>query len=364
MFKLEESTSNHNINVDLQKEAKNIVLEEMEKMGLIAKMKAQIKSSVLKILEKQKQGVKQNLEFDYLTPLHRQNKNKEILLAYHVIKEFLQFYEMEYSLPIFENESNIRENVKRETLLGELSMKNNPVDENKPILVQLINNYIQDVNSKKNVNMSQKLDESYGLRGGLLNADIHSVNEDFSKRNENASHSPSINIGNLPTGMGVGKKTLIPISFTNKSIDLKENTSDSSKNSDTMKFNTANINEIYSNSKINTGSVQQDISEKNKDGSDLNTSNNSKDSPTKENVGFYFNTNEYTTHNKYDEEFSEVIMEDIPEVKFTLNAKNDEIEDSKKSLTANSTSNFAFDSSVSNYILNEFDHVEDVEIPK
>jgi len=364
MFKLEESTSNPNINVDLQKEAKNIVLEEMEKMGLIAKMKAQIKTNVLKILEKQKQGVKQNVEFDYLTPLHRQSKNKEVLLAYHVIKEFLQFYEMEYSIPIFDNESNIRENIKRETLLGELSMNNNSVNEDKPILVQLINNYIQDASSKKNVNMSQKLDDSYGLRGGLLNADIHSVNDDFTKRNESASHSSSINIGNLPTGLGVGKKTLIPISFTNKSVNLTENNNDSSNNSDTMKFNTANINEIYSNNKINTASLQQDNSEKNKDVSDNLNTYNSKDSPAKENNEFCFNDDEYTTHNKYDEEFSEVIMEDIPEVKFTLNSKNDEIEDSKKSLTANSTSNLAFDSSVSNYILNEYDHVEDVEIPK
>ena len=79
---------------------------------------------------------------------------------------------------------------------------------------------------------------------------------------------------------------------------------------------------------------------------------------------FNFNPSEYTTNNKYDDEFSEVIMEDIPEVKFTPNAKNDEIEDSKKSITGTSTSNFGFDNSVTNYNLNEFDHVEDVEIPK
>jgi len=379
MFKLEGSSINNptqSINVDLQQEAKSIVLEEMEKMGLMSKIKSQIKMNVLKILEKQKQSVKQNLEFDYITPLHKQNKNKEILLAYHVIKEFMQFYELEYTLPIFENESNIREDLKRETLLSELSLKNNPVNENKPVLVQLINSYLHDVNNKKSLNVSQKLDESYGIRGGLLNVDIHSVVDETTRKNEILSSLglPPLNVGNLPpSGLGGGKKVLSPISFTNKSVELKESQSPT-KNSELMKFNTANLNDIYSNPLNNfnnnmsqNGTSSNNISNiKNKEGLNSDDSDKNKNktiSPT-ENLLFSFNPGEYSTNNKYDEEFSEVIMEDIPEVKFTPNAKNDEIEDSKKSLTGNSTSNLGFDSSVTNYNLNEFDYVEDVDILK
>ena len=377
MFKLEGSNINNptqNINVDLQHEAKSIVLEEMEKMGLMSMIKAQLKMNVLKILEKQKQSVKQNLEFDYITPLHKQNKNKEILLAYHVIKEFMQFYELEYTLPIFENESNIRENLKRETLLSELSLKNNPINENKPVLVQLINNYLHDVNNKKSLNASQKLDESYGIRGGLYNVDIHSVVDETAKKNEVLSSLglPTLNIGNLPpSGLGGGKKVLSPISFTNKSVELKESQSPT-KSSELMKFNTANLNDIYSNPSNNfnknmslNGSNSNNISNnKNKEELNSDDADKNKTISATENLVFSFNPGEYSTNNKYDEEFSEVIMEDIPEVKFTPNAKNDEIEDSKKSLTGNSASNLGFDSSVTNYNLNEFDYVEDVDIQK
>lgn len=382
MFKIEDSNylhNSHNSNVDLQKEAKSIVMEEMEKMGLMAKMKAQIKMNVLKILEKQKQSVKQNLEFDYITPLHRQNKNKEVLLAYHLIKEFMQFYELEYTMPIFENESNIRENLKKDTLLSELSIKNNSNYENKPVIVQLITNYLHDINNKKSLNVSQKLDESYGMKGGLYNVDINSLNDGDTKKNEGIGSSgglPSINIGNLPSGgMGTGKKVLSPISFTNKSVELKEGDSPS-KSTESLKFNTANINEIYGNNNNNTSGGMNNVSKtspKNNENMNINlkdnrnvdfNNNNEKLETPDDNIVFKYNPSEYTTNNKYDDEFSEVIMEDIPEIKFTPNAKNDEMEDSKKSLTANSTSNFGFDSSATNYNMTEFDHVEDVEIPK
>ena len=107
--------------VDLQKEAKKLVISKLEESGLIDKMKAKIKANVLKILDGQKEGMKQQLDFDYMTPLYRQNKPKEVVLLCQLIKEFMKFYEMEYTLPIFENESNIKETVKRETLLKEMN---------------------------------------------------------------------------------------------------------------------------------------------------------------------------------------------------------------------------------------------------
>jgi len=63
-------------NIDLQQEAKEIVLNELEKTGLISNMRAMIKKSILEILEKQNDNTKQKLEFDYMTPLNRLNKNK------------------------------------------------------------------------------------------------------------------------------------------------------------------------------------------------------------------------------------------------------------------------------------------------
>ena len=110
-------------NIDLQQEAKDLVLSELEKNGVINFMRANIKKSILDIISHEKDNIKQKLDFDFMTPLHRLNKSKEIILVCQLIKEFLKFYEMEYTLPIFENESNVKENIIRETLLKELKLQ-------------------------------------------------------------------------------------------------------------------------------------------------------------------------------------------------------------------------------------------------
>ena len=59
----------------------------------------------------------------------------------------------------------------------------------------------------------------------------------------NASISNPLSL--LNQGSSIGKKgQLAPISFTNKSVDLKD--SDENKNSESMKFNTSNYSDIYS----------------------------------------------------------------------------------------------------------------------
>ena len=93
--------------IDIQQEAKEIILKELEDKGVINYMRAKIKKSIIDIISHQSESVQQKLDFDYMTPLHRLNKPKEIVLVCQLIKEFLKFYELEYTLPIFENESNV-----------------------------------------------------------------------------------------------------------------------------------------------------------------------------------------------------------------------------------------------------------------
>jgi hypothetical protein len=355
-------------NVDLQADAKKIVLDHFDKSGLKNKMKAQIKFNVLQILERQKQNIKQKVEFDYSTPLHRMNKTKEIVLACHLIKEFLQFYEMDYTFPIFENESNIRENIKKETLTTELSLQNNlnsSVNEPKPLLVQLIASYQAELKNKINQEqVTNRLDESYGVKSNLgiyaNNLDAHSVKPE----NNNPILSP---------GLGHGKKQLSPINFINKSVEMK----DPNTSQDSSKFNTANIDEFYSKEKQdtninNSSNMNSNVTDyKNYPLNSLNTDENKKiikeDNQNKEgsNISPYeYQTNEYNTNDKYDEEFNEVILEEIEDAK--IRKEENENEDSKKSITGsanNFMSSLGYDSSITNYKLEDFDHVEEVEKP-
>jgi hypothetical protein len=135
---------------------------------------------------------------------------------------------------------------------------------------------------------------------------------------------------------------LAPISFANKSIDLKESSSPSNKiseSSDSLKFNTANITDLYSNT--NTPSQTNNINKTSSNKSSLNNEQNKKIIKDSRNLNnedniekiskYQFDSADYNTNNKYDDEFNEVILEEIQEVKNVFGKnKEDEVEDSKK----------------------------------
>ena len=196
--------------VDLQQEAKELILKELEEKGVINYMRAKIKKSIIDIISSQSEAVQQKFDFDYMTPLHRLNKPKEIVLVCQLIKEFLKFYELEYTLPIFENESNIKENIKRETLLKEVKLENQK-DNSKPVLLLLL---LDKLNRKEELFNNQN----------KKNIDMNSKSERDSVNSENK------------------KIELNPTTFgsTNKSLEMAEPMT-------VDKFNNFNINEDNKN---------------------------------------------------------------------------------------------------------------------
>ena len=210
-------------NIDLQQEAKDLVLSELEKNGVINFMRANIKKSILDIISHEKDNIKQKLDFDFMTPLHRLNKSKEIILVCQLIKEFLKFYEMEYTLPIFENESNVKENIKRETLLKELKLQGKKED-SKPVLLILLMD-----------KLNRKEDDAAGINANKGASDRYDFNNFGSVFNRDDNSTVVI----------PNKKQLSPITFgtTNKSLDMNNN------NPEPDKFNTFNISDVYKRDK-------------------------------------------------------------------------------------------------------------------
>ena len=199
--------------VDLQQEAKELILKELEEKGVINYMRAKIKKSIIDIISSQSEAVQQKFDFDYMTPLHRLNKPKEIVLVCQLIKEFLKFYELEYTLPIFENESNIKENIKRETLLKEVKLENQK-DNSKPVLLLLL---LDKLNRKEDLFNNQN----------KKNIDRYEMN---SKSERDSVNSENKKIELNPTTFG----------STNKSLEMAEPMT-------VDKFNNFNINEVYKN---------------------------------------------------------------------------------------------------------------------
>ena len=377
-------------NIDLQQDAKNLVLQELEKNGVINYMRAKIKKSVLDIINKQKESTKQKLEFDFMTPLHRLNKSKEILIACHLIKEFLKFYELDYTFPIFENESNVKENIKRETLFKECKLKENK-EEPKPILLQLV---IEQLERKENPIQNNSNIMSTGPADRYNFGNFSSV---YNNPNKNEDDKNNYSNPIIP-----GKVQLAPISFANKSVDLNNESSN--------KFNTLNISDVYkrdnntnnNNNNINNNNenkeiTAQDILNKgrrinNNDDINLNNNNNNNEennidpvlgTPMIKNLANIISNNTTITKNVTitkdgktisetntnfvidknndnneigDDEFNDII-EDIDK------DKGDGNDESKKSFgnSSNNVGSLGFDSSVTNFNEKNFDYVEDVD---
>ena len=329
-------------NIDLQQEAKDLVLNELEKNGVINYMRAKIKKSILDIINKEKENTKQKLDFDFMTPLHRLNKSKEIILVCHLIKEFLKFYEMEYTLPIFENESNVKENIKRETLLKELKLQGKKED-SKPVLLLLL---MDKLNRPDNVATGLA-----GSKGALDRYEFGNFGSVFNRDDNSSSVIPN-------------KKQLTPISFgtTNKSLDMNNNI-----NSDSDKFNTFNISDVYKRDK----DPPKENADKGKDGKEITSAdilgpeakadNKLTEDIKKENLDIKpsINSDIAGSKNEVVDDFKEIILEDID----TNNVKNsqEKKEVESQSFSTSNVNSQGVDSSAGPNSMNNLDYVEEVD---
>ena len=324
-------------NIDLQQEAKDLVLAELEKNGVINYMRANIKKSILDIISHEKDNIKQKLDFDFMTPLHRLNKSKEIILCCQLIKEFLKFYEMEYTLPIFENESNVKENIKKETLLKELKLQGKKED-SKPVLLTLL---MDKLNRQDNV--------AAGLNPNKGASDRYDFNNFGSVFNRDDNSNTVI----------PNKKQLSPISFgtTNKSLDMNNN-----NNSEPDKFNTFNISDVYKRDKadpakenanenkgkeITSADILGENKLENKLSDELKKDNNEDKPPVKSEEG---NKNDF---------MEDLILEDID----VNNNKSpqEKKEGESQSFSTSNMNSLGADSSVGPKNNNNFDYVEEAD---
>ena len=295
-------------------------------------MRAKVKKSIIDIINHQKESLKQKLDFDFMTPLHRLNKPKEIVLVCQLIKEFLKFYELEYTLPIFENESNIKENIKRETLLKELKLDDKK-EGTKPVLLLLL----QDKLSRKDDTLNAQTNK---------NIDRY----DYNKSEGELSYSDS------------NKNQLNPAAFgsTNKSLDMTEP-------ANANKFNIYNMQKLYKpENKSSNGSLIDEEDDKNKDNKSKENSENSKNDRVSSDLSNKEKESDENSNNKEDEKIEEKNIENKIKGKNLknmeiLNKYNDEFQDAiieeitgrelkdkHESKNVESTSSQAYESTASN----------------
>ena len=128
---------------DQNYETKSRILQTLDKEGQIDKMRANLRSEVIRILEKEKKqsfgGASKYLKQSELatTVTKKVVSNDDGLLCAEIIREFLDFYQMKHSLYVFVPEMSLPDFPKgKNEIEREIGMSDR--DTSKPLLLRLI----------------------------------------------------------------------------------------------------------------------------------------------------------------------------------------------------------------------------------
>ena len=125
-------------------ETKVKILNVLDQEGMIDKIKASLRSEVIRVLEKErKQSYGRSSKYlkqsELATTITKKVvSNDDGLLCAEVIREFMQFYKMDHSLHVFVPEMSLSEDFpkKRQEMEREIGITDR--DQSKPLLLKLI----------------------------------------------------------------------------------------------------------------------------------------------------------------------------------------------------------------------------------
>ena len=120
------------------------ILNVLDQEGMIDKIKASLRSEVIRVLEKErKQSYGRSSKYlkqsELATTITKKVvSNDDGLLCAEVIREFMQFYKMDHSLHVFVPEMSLSEDFpkKRQEMEREIGITDR--DQSKPLLLKLI----------------------------------------------------------------------------------------------------------------------------------------------------------------------------------------------------------------------------------
>ena len=116
---------------------KNIVIQSLESNGVLSQLRAQIRSSVFKIIEDQESRDGKSPAFFWENPLCQKiHKTNEGPVALELMHEFMEFYRMDYTCNVFVHESNYKATTERQALVSKLNLGQD--DPSKPLLALII----------------------------------------------------------------------------------------------------------------------------------------------------------------------------------------------------------------------------------
>ena len=139
-------------------EMKELIIQSLETKGVLGQIRAHLRSAVFKVVDEQDQ------QFNTVFGLKWENKTlykiletKIGTLLAEIIREFMEYFRMDYSLSIFIPECGISpERLNRKEILGKLGIMSNPQNDkftaglHLPLLYYIINYFISELKENPN----------------------------------------------------------------------------------------------------------------------------------------------------------------------------------------------------------------------
>ena len=89
-------------------ELKNLVIQTLETNGILGQLRAQLRSCVFKVIDNQEQVEKGQSSFHWENPAAKKvMQTASGVVCAELIREFLEFYRLDYTLQIYVPEVNL-----------------------------------------------------------------------------------------------------------------------------------------------------------------------------------------------------------------------------------------------------------------
>ena len=321
---------------------KNLIIQSLETKGVLGQLRAKLRSAVFKIVDEQDQQFNMGCGLKWENPtLYKILETKIGTLLAEVIREFMEYFRMDYSLSIFIPECGISpERLKKDEIFGKMGLFNNsPANEQflskmqLPLLYYIMYFFIQ--NLKENPN---KVIES-----------IQNAQDDIEKKSDDIIE---LNIIEFLKNNGEEEQRDIPSS---NRVDVQNNVNNNNNNNGN---NNSNNNTNKSNKNEIENLPLQQKQKKSYEYDDINQQRRglSLDNDEDENNN---NLIKKKDSGKKEEEIAEEIAEDIDDS--MQGGSGNKASSSQNNNSQTVSQSLGYDATVESGQLDNYNYVEQVE---
>ena len=328
---------------------KNLIIQSLETKGVLGQLRAKLRSAVFKIVDEQDQQFNMGCGLKWENPtLYKILETKIGTLLAEVIREFMEYFRMDYSLSIFIPECGISpERLKKDEIFGKMGLFNNSPSNEQflskmqlPLLYYIMYFFIQ--NLKENPN---KVIES-----------IQNAQDDIEKKSDDIIE---LNIIEFLKNNGEEEQRDIPSS---NRVDIPNNNINNNNNNVN---NNVNNNEKNNNNNLNKNNSNEienlPLQQKQKKSYEYDDINQQRRGLSLDNDEDEINNNliKKKDSGKKEEEIAEEIAEDIDDS--MQGGSGNKASSSQNNNSQTVSQSLGYDATVESGQVDNYNYVEQVE---